>query len=71
MSKFDKLRNLVRALHASRSADVPVGTILIIAFIVIPIVILVILFKDELLKLFNTQADAVLKTGDQGAAPTR
>jgi Na+-driven multidrug efflux pump len=69
MSKLERLRNVARALHASKAAEIPVGTLLMIAFVVIPIVIIIILFKDELLDIFEKQAKAAIDTGEQGAAP--
>jgi Na+-driven multidrug efflux pump len=64
-------RKLLARLHDDTRADVPIGTILVVAFIVVPLVVILILFKDELLDLFNDQADQVLDAGKENAKPSR
>lgn len=55
--KVEKLRQLIRALHENESGEIPVGPILVIGFIVIPLVIVMIMFADELGQWFRQQWD--------------
>jgi len=49
-----------KALQLQRG-EMPIGPILIIALIVIPLVIILVVFGGEIAENFNTKADAVLE----------
>jgi len=42
------IRKLIHGLHHEQSGDIPVGTILIIGLVVIPLVLVLVAFKSEL-----------------------
>ncbi len=42
------IRSLIHDLHRNQSGDIPVGTILIISLVVIPLILLLVVFRVEL-----------------------
>ena len=63
--KLAKIVQVFRALHHDRSGDLPIGPMLLIGLIVIPLVFLLILFKDELVDVVSTEGKEVLKAGEK------
>jgi len=64
----NRLTNYIGKLHRNESGDVPVGTMLIIALIVIPLLFLLISFKDEIVGAFTEEANAVLENKEDRPA---
>lgn len=46
---LQKIKSTVLALHNDENGDIPVGTIMVIGLIAIPLVIALVLFRDEML----------------------
>ena len=64
-----KLGEAFAAFYQDESG-IDVGPILIIALIVVPLVILLILFKDRVIELFNTMFEALFGRGGLEDVPT-
>ncbi len=58
-------RRLLGALHRDERGEIPVGPILIIGLIVIPLVIVLISFRDELTDWLKEQWDRVIGADTQ------
>ncbi|GEM_PF-2154520 len=50
---FKKTKNLLERIHRNESGEMPIGPILVIAFIVVPLVILLTFFKDKLVEVWK------------------
>jgi len=65
--KLAMLKNYIRRLHECERGDIPVGPILIIGIIVIPIVIGLVIFRDDLMSFLNDRmADFMGEDTQQG-----
>lgn len=53
--KLTQIKNLLTRLHNNESGDIPVGPILVIGLVVIPLVIAIMVFGEELTKFFKDQ----------------
>lgn len=62
MGYLTKLRSSLVKLHRDESGDVPVGTMLIIALVVLPLLFLLIYFRDDIVDVFKGQADKAIGT---------
>ena len=51
------LKNKVLELHNNESGDIPVGTIMVIGLIAIPLVIALVIFRDEVLGYLRDRMD--------------
>lgn len=58
----------LRDFHDSERADIPVGTILVVAFIVVPLVLLLIFYRKELVTYFQQMWADLMGKGKAGAA---
>lgn len=63
---MQKIKNTFLALHNDENGDIPVGTIMVIGLIAIPIVIALVTFRTEVLEWFRTQFDS-FKDGNNEA----
>ena len=63
-----KLRQSLTVLHRQESGDVPVGTLLVVALIVLPLLFLLISFRENIVEYFTEEGQAVM---DEGAADNR
>ena len=62
---LSKIRNQFAALHKDEAGEIPVGPLLIIGLIVVPIVMMLTVFRDELQDMFRGEAKQVIDaTGD-------
>ncbi len=59
-------RQAVR-LHKNDQGDIPVGTILLIALVVIPLVLLLIFYRKAVVTYFTAQWNNLMNKGQQGA----
>ncbi len=50
---FTQVKTLLARLHDDENGDIPVGPILVIGLVVIPLVIAIMVFGEELVKLFK------------------
>ncbi len=50
---FTQVKTLLTRLHDDENGDIPVGPILVIGLVVIPLVIAIMVFGEELVKLFK------------------
>ena len=57
-------REQLQALARDDRGDVPIGTILVIALIVIPLLLLLIFYRDEVVTFFQEQWDRVMGSGE-------
>ena len=58
---LSKIKNRIVELHRDEAGEVPVGTLLIIALIVVPLVLAVTVFRDDLQKRFEDETTKVLQ----------
>jgi len=63
---LQKMKNSVLALHNDENGDIPVGTIMVIGLIAIPLVIALILFKDDMLGWLKGETDEFIGTDASG-----
>lgn len=64
-----RMRASLRDFHHSERADIPVGTILLIALIVVPLVILLIAYRKRIVAYFQEQFDFMLDSGAEENQP--
>ena len=72
---FKKLLRAARRFDEKREGEMPIGPILIIALVVLPLLFILIMFRDDVTGYLNAQwgntANAAQnQTGFQGQAPT-
>jgi len=67
MNVITRARAAVRSFHESERADIPVGTILMVAFIVIPLVLLLIVYRKNIVTYFTTEFNNLTNQGTSGA----
>lgn len=65
---FKKLRMMSKRVHADERGDVPVGTLLVIGLIVIPLVLALTVFGNDLTTWLSEQWAKI--TGSSTATPT-
>ena len=58
--KLSVVRERVRALHTDDRGEIPIGPILIIGLIVVPLVLVLYAFRDELTSWFEKKTKDVL-----------
>jgi hypothetical protein len=68
MNAFANVRQSLKNFHESERADIPVGTVLVVAFIVVPLVILLVFYRKELVTKFKELWKAMFDAGSDGAA---
>ena len=61
-------RHLATRLHDDERGEIPVGPILMVAFIVVPLVLLLIIFKDEAIDFARERWDTLM--GQKGNLPS-
>lgn len=54
------LKSYIEALHRDERGEIPVGPLLIIGMIVIPLIVLLVAFKEQLVGKFETKQKEVL-----------
>jgi len=55
---LQKIKQQVLKIHNDENGDIPVGQIMVIGLIAIPIVIALVTFRNEILEWLRTQLDA-------------
>jgi hypothetical protein len=68
MNAIAKIRKSLLDFHQSERADIPVGTVLVVAFIVVPLVILLVFYRKQLVTKFKELWDGMFNSGVEGAA---
>ena len=66
---FSNLKKVVREFNQDQRGEMPIGPLLIIALIVIPLVFLLILFRDEVVTFFTTAMETLFGTAEPGNEP--
>jgi len=69
MNLLAQTRTAVRQFHNSERADIPVGTILMVAFIVVPLVLLLIVYRKEIVNYFRTEFNNLFTSGKDANRP--
>jgi len=46
--RYTSIKRLIQRLHQDQAGDIPVGTILIIGLVIIPLVLILVIFRVEL-----------------------
>lgn len=64
-----KIKSALLKIHQDQRGDVPVGTLLMVALIVIPILFLLIAFREDIVAYFETESDAVMESGSATNRP--
>jgi hypothetical protein len=68
---INRIREQIRRFHDDVSGEIPIGPLLVIALIVIPLVLLLVYFRDELVSFFNTAIENLFtKSGEGEEDPT-
>ncbi len=62
-------RAALRSFHENERADVPVGTILLIAFIVVPLVLLLIIYRKDIVDYFQEEFGNLKTEGKEEKRP--
>lgn len=70
MDALTQVRSTIRRFHASERADIPVGTILVVAFIVVPLVLMLIIYRKQLVTYFKQMFNDLMNKGKAGASGT-
>ena len=66
---YSKLKNELRRFLNDESGEIPIGPLLIIALIIVPLVLLLVFFRDELVGFFNKAIENLFGKSDKGEAP--
>ena len=61
---MNKLEELLAQLHDDESGEMPIGPLLIIALIVLPLVFLLITFRDKIREYLIGEGDRVIEAGE-------
>jgi hypothetical protein len=61
-------KTMLRSIHCRDEGDVPVGTLLVVALIVLPLLFILISFRENIVEYFTEEGQAVM---DSGAADNR
>lgn len=69
MNLITRARDAATRFHKSERADIPVGTILMVAFIVIPLVLLLIVYRKQIVTYFTTEFNNLFNSGKTGNRP--
>ena len=67
---FGDLKTMFREFNEDQRGEMPIGPLLIIALIVIPLVFLLILFRDEVVTFFTEAMENLFGTAEPGNEPT-
>jgi len=67
MNVIAKVHQSLENFHESERADIPVGTVLVVAFIVVPLVILLVVFRKQLVTTMKQLWNDMFGQGVQGA----
>ncbi len=70
MTTLARIQSAIRRFHRSERADIPVGTILVVAFIVVPLVLMLIIYRKQLVTYFKQMWTDLMNKGKAGAAGT-
>ena len=66
---IEKIRGLMGRLHRDDTGDVPVGTIVLIGLVVIPLILMLVLFGDKVLEWLYKQWELVTTNSGVSKAP--
>lgn len=66
---LDKMKIELRRFLNDESGEIPIGPLLIIALIIVPLVLLLVFFRDELVSFFNKAIENLFGKSDKGEAP--
>ena len=66
---LNNLKKLLHKLHQDEKGDIPVGPLLIIALIVVPLVLLLVVFKEKVIAAFQTETGKLNLDGGSGGGP--
>ena len=61
---------VLQCVHRKDDGDVPVGTLLDVALIVIPILFILISFREKIVDYFTEEANAVMDEGEANNKPS-
>lgn len=68
-SPIQRMRAALRDFHDSERADIPVGTVLLIALIVLPLMFLLIAYRKRIVEYFQEQFGEMLDSGEEANQP--
>lgn len=60
----------LKFVHRRDEGDVPVGTLLVVALIVIPILFILISFREKIVDYFTEEGNAVMDAGEANSQPS-
>ena len=66
---FAKIQDVLTRLHEDERGDIPVGTLLLIALIVLPLLFLLIRFREKIVEFFQGEQKAVIDEGKKNNRP--
>ena len=66
---FNRLKQSLLKLHHDERGDIPVGTLLIIALIVLPLLFLLITFRESIVEYFQKEGKEVIEKGKEKKQP--
>ena len=67
---FQKLKKEYERFHGDQRGEIPIGPLLIIALIIVPLVLLLVFFRDELVEFFASAIENLFKESKDGEKPT-
>ena len=62
-------KRMLREVHRREEGDVPVGTLLVVALIVLPLLFILIAFREDIIEYFTEEGQAVMDAGSKEARP--
>lgn len=62
--RWSRVRARIRQIIPDERGEIPIGQLLIIALIVIPLVLLLIFYRDEIAEFVKEQWDRVMNAGE-------
>lgn len=64
-----KFSGFVQRLHSDEKGEMPIGPMLLLGLIVIPIVILLIMFRDDIMDWVSSEGGKMLESGKKSPGP--
>lgn len=68
---FGKVKSTTKRLHKNQKGDIPVGTILMIGAIVIPLIIVLTVYGEKLKTWFDGESSAIIDSSSQHQGITK
>ena len=66
---FQKLKQEFERFRDDERGEIPIGPLLIIALIIVPLVLLLVFFRDELVGFFTDALNNLFKKSKEGEKP--